>query len=104
MAFEDAHRERYLTATARAVAIAPTVLEFTMPFLRIGGKAILQRGALDEKERRATADAALVLGGELVDEIALEGNRRLLIVAKSRPTPLRFPRRAGVPAKRPLCL
>jgi 16S rRNA (guanine527-N7)-methyltransferase len=103
-AFEEAQRERYRTATARAVAVAPTVLEYLMPFLEIGGRAILQRGALDEKERQASADAALVLGGTLVEEIQLEGTRRLLIVNKERPTPIRFPRKAGVPLKRPLCL
>jgi len=103
-AFEAAHRETYTTATARAVAIAPTVLEYLMPFLKIGGKAILQRGALEERERQATADAALVLGGRLVEEVHLEGTRRLLIVVKEHATPIRFPRKSGVPAKRPLCL
>ncbi len=104
LAFEDGLRERFFTATARAVAVAPTVLEYTMPFLALGGRAILQRGSFDEHERRATADAALMLGGRLVEEVELGGNRRLLIVEKERRTPLRFPRKAGVPAKRPLCM
>lgn len=102
-AFEAAHRERYLTATGRAVAVAPTLLEYLMPFLAIGGRAILQRGSLDERERQASDDAALVLGGRVLEEVSLEGTRRLLIVIKERPTPMRFPRRAGVPRKRPLC-
>jgi 16S rRNA (guanine527-N7)-methyltransferase len=103
VAFEVAHRERYLTATGRAVALAPTLLEYLMPFLAIGGRAILQRGSLDERERQASADAALVLGGRVLEEVPLEGTRRLLIVTKERETPLRFPRKAGVPQKRPLC-
>jgi 16S rRNA (guanine527-N7)-methyltransferase len=102
-AFEAAHRECYLTATGRAVAVAPTLLEYLMPFLAIGGRAILQRGSLDERERQASADAALVLGGRVLEEVPLEGTRRLLIVVKEHQTPLRFPRRAGVPRKRPLC-
>ena len=104
LAFDTTLRESAMTATARAVAVAPTVLEYTMPFLAIGGRAILQRGALDERERQATADAALMLGGRLIEEIALEGSRRLLVVLKEHSTPLRFPRRSGIPEKRPLCL
>src|SRR5579875_2958939 len=100
---DRALRGRFLTATARAVGPATTVAELTLPFLAIGGWALLQRGAIDERERAAVADAAPVLGGELLEERRLEGERRILIVEKRGPTPQRFPRRIGVPAKRPLC-
>jgi len=97
-------RERFGTATARAVASAPAVAELTVPFLALGGRALLQRGSLAQHERNAVADAALVLGAELVEERPLEGERRILILEKRAPTGPRFPRRAGIPAKRPLCL
>jgi 16S rRNA (guanine527-N7)-methyltransferase len=97
------YRERALTATARAVAGAPTVAELTVPFLAIGGRALLQRGSLDPRERNAVADAALVLGAELVEERAVDGERRILVLEKRSPTSPRFPRKNGVPAKRPLC-
>ncbi len=99
-------RERFSTATARAVSSLPTVLELSVPFLRTGGVAVLQRGRLAEAERSAGVDAALMLGASLREEIRLEpgdGERRVLLAVKERPTPLRFPRRAGVPARRPLC-
>ena len=96
-------RDRFASATARAVASAPAVLELTLPFLAPNGVAVLPRGELGEAERRATADAALVLSGELSGEIELDGRRRILLVTKRGPTPSRFPRRAGVPEKRPLC-
>jgi 16S rRNA (guanine527-N7)-methyltransferase len=99
-----AYREAFQTATARAVSSAPTVAEFTVPFLAISGRALLQRGSLDERERNAVADAALVLGAELVEERPLGGERRLVILEKRAPTSIRFPRKNGVPAKRPLCL
>jgi 16S rRNA (guanine527-N7)-methyltransferase len=102
-AHDERYRERFASATARAVGTAPTVAELTLPFLAIGGRALLQRGALAFGEREALADAALMLGGELVEERALGGERRVLILAKVAPTPARFPRRPGVPAKRPLC-
>jgi 16S rRNA (guanine527-N7)-methyltransferase len=101
---DPTYRERFATATARAVAGAPTVAELTVPFLALTGRALLQRGSLEPPERNALADAALVLGAELVEERGLGGERRLLILEKRAPTSPRFPRKNGVPAKRPLCL
>jgi 16S rRNA (guanine527-N7)-methyltransferase len=101
---DPAYRETFRTATARAVAGAPTVAELTLPFLAIGGRALLQRGSLDPRERNAVADAALVLGGELIEERPLDGERRIIILEKRALTSPRFPRKNGVPAKRPLCL
>lgn len=96
-------REHFDCATARAVSSGPTVLELTLPFLRQGGVAVLQRGRLDERERNAMADAAPMLGGRIEEEIPLDGERRIVLVRKVEVTPARFPRRTGVPEKRPLC-
>lgn len=96
-------RARFAHATARAVGPATTVLELTLPFVTQGGTALLQRGRFDAAERDAVRDAALVLGGEATDELPAGGERRILVVAKRVATPERFPRRAGVPQKRPLC-
>jgi len=101
-AHDPALRERFASATARAVASAPAVLELTMPFLAPGGVAILQRGRVGYRERTAAHDAALMLGGGLVEEHAVDETRRVLIVPKRRPTPERFPRRVGLPERRPL--
>ncbi len=100
---DPAYRERYLTATARAVASAPTVAELTVPFLAVDGWALLQRGALDDRERDALRDAALMLGARVLDERLLGGERRILLLEKLTPTQGRFPRRNGIPDKRPLC-
>jgi 16S rRNA (guanine527-N7)-methyltransferase len=96
-------RETFASATCRAVTSASASLELTLPLLRAGGVAILQRGDLEPAERHAVEDAALVLGGRFEDEIPVEGARRILLVRKIAPTPLRFPRRPGVPDRRPLC-
>ena len=101
---DPAFREQYRTATARAVASAPAVAELTLPFLAIGGRALLQRGSLTEHERDAVADAALVLGGAFIEERAVDGERRIVVLEKRSATSPRFPRKNGVPAKRPLCL
>jgi 16S rRNA (guanine527-N7)-methyltransferase len=101
----DPHcREQFAVATARAVASAPSVAELTVPFLRIGGLALLQRGAMEAAERQAVEDAAPMLGARFVEERQLEGDRRIVILEKVAPTPIRFPRRVGVAQKRPLCL
>lgn len=103
LAHEPAYRERFETATARAVASAPAVLELTLPLLRIGGRAVLQRGRMDDAERHAAESAALMLGGAVSMEHSLDGERRLLIVEKGASTAQRFPRRVGVPERKPLC-
>lgn len=96
-------RDRFASATARAVASAPTVAELVLPLLAPGGVAILQRGTIDTVERTALQDAALVLGAVVESETLLDGERRIVLVRKTGPTPARFPRRTGVPQKRPLC-
>lgn len=96
-------RERFASATGRAIGSAATVAELLLPLLEPGGAAILQRGTLAAQERRALEDAALMLGGNVEAQLELGGNRRLILLRKSGATPKRFPRRAGIPAKRPLC-
>ena len=99
-------RERFGSATARGIGGVSTVLELTVPFLRKGGVAALQRGWLRDDERAAAWDAALVLGAEIIGERRTGGvddGRRILLARKTAPSAARFPRRAGIPAKRPLC-
>jgi 16S rRNA (guanine527-N7)-methyltransferase len=100
----EALRDRFETGTARAVGSGPTVLELVLPFVAPGGAALLQRGKVDERERAAMSDAASMLGAEITSEAQLAGDLRIVIARKLSATPLRFPRRPGVPAQRPLCL
>ena len=98
-------RERFASGTVRAVASAPTVAELLLPFITAGGIAIFQRGGLPPHERRALEDAVLMLGGFIEGEHELQASgKRILIVRKANATPARFPRRSGVPQKRPLCV
>jgi 16S rRNA (guanine527-N7)-methyltransferase len=104
VARDERFREKFAFATARAVSSAPTVAELTIPFLRIGGRALLQKGVVEAAERQALEDASPILGGVLMAERTLEGARRIFIIEKVTATGIRFPRRNGVPEKRPLCL
>jgi 16S rRNA (guanine527-N7)-methyltransferase len=100
---EVALRESFAGGTCRAVGSAPMVVELLLPLIRTGGVAILQRGAIFPDERRALEDASLMLGGRVAREEPLAGDRRLILVEKCASTAPRFPRRPGIPAKRPLC-
>ncbi len=100
---EERLRERFASGTARGVAAASTVAELLLPFLAVGGVAILQRGAMEASERSALDDAAVMLGGRVEAEQRMGSDRRIVLVRKIGPTPLRFPRRTGIPEKRPLC-
>jgi len=101
---DERYREQFAFGTARAVSRASTVAELTVPFIRVGGRVLLQRAAIEVAERQALEDAAPMLGAALIEERALDGERRILVLEKVRPTEYRFPRRNGVPEKRPLCL
>jgi 16S rRNA (guanine527-N7)-methyltransferase len=92
---------------ARALAPQPVVLEYAAPLLRLGGALLDWRGKREEREERASADAAHELGLELreirsVQPFAAATDRHVHVFAKVHATPSRFPRRAGIARKRPL--
>jgi 16S rRNA (guanine527-N7)-methyltransferase len=101
------HRERYEIAFARAVAELPVLVEYTLPFLRLGGILVAQKGADVEEEVKAAEWAMRILGGSLLRILPVElgglsGTRSLVLIEKKKPTPEKYPRRPGIPAKRPL--
>ncbi len=99
-------RERFDVAVARAVAPLPVLCELVLPFVRPGGKAVLLKGPTVTAELDTGAHAAAILGGgapQLAVEQLPGGARRAIVtIAKVAPTPPPYPRRPGVPAKRPL--
>lgn len=104
VARDPRYREQFAVATARAVARASTVAELAVPFLRLGGRALLQRGLVEAAELAAVDDAAPILGARL-SEVRRQGEgKTLLVLSKEAPIGERFPRRNGVPEKRPLCV
>ena len=107
LAHAPAHREAYDVALARALAPLPVLLELTLPFLRLGGLLVAHRRGDLPAEIAAAAHPAEALGGappEIVPVtvLPLADGRALVLVEKARPTPHTYPRRPGVPAKRPL--
>lgn len=101
------HRERYAVAVARAVARLDTLAELTLPFVQVGGWVIAQKGEAPGAEAAGAARALDLLGGGApeirpVRVPGLDAERHLVVMAKVRATPDRYPRRAGLPAKKPL--
>jgi 16S rRNA (guanine527-N7)-methyltransferase len=100
------HREQYDWAVARAVAPMPVLAEYLLPFVKIGGKMLAQKGKDGEQEAKLAENALTTLGGELeqVLPVILPGVevRTLIVVTKTRGIPDRYPRRVGIPSKRPL--
>ncbi|MDE3088576.1 MAG: 16S rRNA (guanine(527)-N(7))-methyltransferase RsmG [Chloroflexota bacterium] len=106
LAHDAAHREQYDAAVARAVADLATLLEYALPFVRVGGLFIAQKGVDVDGEVRRAARAMRELGGRLreVAPVRLPGlePRHLIIVDKIAATPRKYPRGAGAPRKKPI--
>jgi 16S rRNA (guanine527-N7)-methyltransferase len=102
-----AHRERYDWAVARAVAPLPVLAEYLLPFVKVGGRMLAQKAKGAQDEVVAAAGALAKLGGEFEDLISvqvpgLDEERWLVVIRKVAATPPAYPRRAGMPTKRPL--
>jgi len=102
-----AHREAYDIAIARAVAPAPTLAEYLLPLVKVGGRSLMQKGTRGPEEIREAEKIIDLCGGEISDVLHLdfegiEGEGNLVIINKVRPTPGEFPRAVGIPAKKPI--
>jgi 16S rRNA (guanine527-N7)-methyltransferase len=107
LAHDPAHREQYDLAVARAVTQLVALAELTLPFLRIGGRALLPKGEeLSEELERARAGIEMVGGAlessALLPQVSCCGVTRLVIVDKIDPSLDRYPRRPGIPEHDPL--
>lgn len=106
-AHAPAWRERFHLVLARAVAPLPTLAELCLPFCRLGGRFVAYKKGDIQGELAAAGPALELLGGrleraELVRLSAFPDRRVLVVIAKVGPTPPGYPRRPGIPAKRPL--
>jgi 16S rRNA (guanine527-N7)-methyltransferase len=104
----DPHlRESFDLALCRAVGSLSCVLELTLPFVKVGGCCLLHRGADAPAELEKISPALKKLGGTAGPLIpygwpGLEKQRFILRIDKSHQTPSEYPRRVGIPERRPL--
>jgi 16S rRNA (guanine527-N7)-methyltransferase len=104
-AHDPRHREQYDFAVAKALAPLRTLCELTLPFVRMGGLVIAPKGKEAEAEAKDARVALETLKGSIRAIEPLPGSeppQTVVIIDKELPTPQRFPRRPGMPAKRPL--
>ena len=103
---EEGYREQFDFVVSRGVARLLTLVELALPFCTLGGTFIAQKKGEVEGEIAQAARAIDILGGRLreVKKVELEELEEwaLVIIDKLSATPQRYPRRAGVPSKRPL--
>ena len=107
LAHEPELRERFDFVASRAVASVAVLAELCLPFCRVGGTVVTQKKGDIEEEVAGAGRAIDAMGGRLkeVREVSVSGlgdGRRLVLLEKVRPTPDGYPRRPGVPARRPL--
>ena len=103
----DDLREGFDLAVARAVAPMNVLCEYMLPLVRVGGKMLALKGPGLDEELAQAENALRLLGGELerVQPLAIPGrhwNHRAAWIAKTAPTPQKYPRRAGTVEKKPL--
>ena len=101
------HRAAYDIAVSRAVARLPVLLEYTLPFVRVGGTLLALKGRAYAEEQKEARRAAEVLGGGRITARpvhlpGLDDVRAILTVTKERQTPAAYPRGGGAPTRRPL--
>jgi 16S rRNA (guanine527-N7)-methyltransferase len=107
VAHKAQYREKFELVLSRAVARLPTLVELTLPFCALGGSFIAQKKGDVDPEISQAGKAISLLGGNLrevkrVDLTEFTDARWLVVIDKVSPTPQQYPRRSGIPAKRPL--
>ena len=98
------YREAFDIVVARALAPMPVLAELCLPLVKVGGRLLAQKTSSEDVDRAARAIA--VLGGALnsvaAAPSAARGAGTVVVVDKVRPTPPAYPRRPGVPNRKPL--
>lgn len=101
------HRAAYDLAVARSVARLPSLVEYLLPLVKVGGRCVAMKGASAEEEAAGSRRALAALGGQVqrMDAVRLPGvdeTHYLIVIEKTAPTPAMYPRKPGIPTRKPL--
>jgi 16S rRNA (guanine527-N7)-methyltransferase len=101
------YREKYDLCVSRAVSNLATLSEYCLPYVKTGGTFISYKSGTVQEEATEAEKAIKILGGQLRDITYFqlpdsEIDRSLVIIDKKKPTPGKYPRKAGTPLKEPL--
>ena len=101
-----AYREQFDISVSRAVANLSTLVEYCLPFVKVGGWFVPYKSGKLEEEMKTGKGAIRKLGGELEDVISFhlanEDERNLVRIHKTERTGKKYPRKAGTPSREPL--
>ena len=101
------YRETYDLCVSRAVSNLATLSEYCLPYVKVGGKFISYKSGTVQEEAEQAEKAIRILGGKIQDVVYFnlpysEIQRSLVVIEKIKPTPGKYPRKAGTPLKEPL--
>lgn len=101
------YRESFDFCVSRAVANLSTLSEYCLPFVKEGGCFVSYKSGKIEEELSQAGDAVKILGGKVQDVIKFslmdqDMDRSFVVIGKKKPTPKKYPRKAGLPSKEPL--
>ncbi|MDD6661422.1 MAG: 16S rRNA (guanine(527)-N(7))-methyltransferase RsmG [Lachnospiraceae bacterium] len=104
---KEEYREQFDLCVSRAVANLSTLSEYCIPFIKIDGLFISYKSTKIDEEVKKAGTAISLLGGRIEEKKALilpgsDIPRSFILIRKERPTPAKFPRKAGLPSKEPL--
>lgn len=104
---DPALREQFDVAVARAVARLPVLAEYMLPLLKVGGMMVAMKGESAAQEVGAAQEALRLLGGEMRRLYTIElpevaETHYLVLIEKVAASPHKYPRRSGVPSRKPL--
>jgi 16S rRNA (guanine527-N7)-methyltransferase len=104
---DDALRGTFDLAVARALAPLAVLVEYALPLLREGGVLAAQKGSRADAEVMEARGALAALGGvvEIVAPLSLPQEsvaQHVVMIRRAGPLDDRYPRRTGIPTKRPL--
>ena len=101
------HREQFDVVTARAVARLAVLSELCLPAVRVGGEFIAYKALAAPEELQDATGAIAKLGGQVRQTVQLtlprtDDERNIILIDKQAPTPQKYPRRPGLPNKKPI--
>lgn len=101
------HRAAYDVAVARAVARLPSLVEYLLPLVKVGGRCVAMKGETAHDEAADSKRALMTLGGRLqrIEPVQLPGvaeTHYLIVIEKTSPTPAAYPRKPGMPTHKPI--
>lgn len=104
---DEIYREKYDMCVSRAVANLNSLSELCIPFVKVGGRFVSYKSEKAEEEMHSAANAISLLGGaesKCLDVSLSDSsyNRKVIIINKVSSTSMKYPRKAGIPVKKPL--